>query len=42
MCIAGEEMTEALSGYLGVLFDADPSSVGGALPETDFYYSVDL
>lgn len=42
VCIAGEEMTEALSGYLGVLFDADPSSVGGALPETDFYYSVDL
>ena len=38
VCITGNEMKEALSGYLQVLFDADPSSVGGALPADDFYY----
>ena len=31
-------MKKALSGYLKVLFDADASSVGGALPADDFYY----
>lgn len=34
----GEEMEKALSGYLKVLFDANPKSIGGALPESDFYY----
>ncbi len=38
VCITGDEMREALEGYLQVLFDADPSSVGGALPADDFYY----
>lgn len=38
VCITGEEMQEKLSGYLQVLYDADPASVGGALPEADFYY----
>lgn len=42
VCMTGEEMTEALSGYLDVLYDADPSSIGGALPDTDFYYSLDV
>lgn len=37
-CITGEEMREALSGYLQVLYDQDPASVGGALPEEDFYF----
>lgn len=37
VCITGEEMKEALSGYLQVLYDADPASVGGKLPEEDFY-----
>lgn len=37
VCLSGEDMREALSGYLGVLFDADPASVGGALPDEDFY-----
>lgn len=37
-CITGEEMKTALSGYLQVLADQDPSSVGGKLPEDDFYY----
>ena len=36
--IDSEDMRQALSGYLEVLYDADPSSVGGALPDDDFYY----
>ena len=36
-CITGEEMKEALSGYLEVLYGLNPESVGGALPEEDFY-----
>ena len=36
--IDGQEMKQALSGYLGVLFEQDPKSVGGALPEEGFYY----
>lgn len=38
VCITGTEMKEKLSGYLGVLFEQLPSSVGGALPSDDFYY----
>lgn len=38
-CLTGEEMKSALSGYLKVLYDQDPSSVGGQLPEDDFYFS---
>ena len=36
--IDGEDMKTRLSGYLAVLFDADPASVGGAVPGEDFYY----
>ena len=39
VCIAGDEMKTALSGYLQVLYDANPKSVGGALPADDFYYT---
>ncbi len=35
--IDGEEMKEALSGYLNVLFLQDPEFVGGAMPGDDFY-----
>ena len=38
-CMEGAEMKEALSGYLNVLFEQNPESVGGSLPEDDFYYS---
>lgn len=34
----GEEMKQALSGYLTVLYEQDAASVGGALPAEDFYY----
>lgn len=33
-----EAMKAALEGYLKVLFDLDPSSVGGTMPSEDFYY----
>ncbi len=36
--IAGAEMKKGLGGYLTVLFDAAPASVGGSLPGDDFYY----
>ena len=36
--VSGEEMKEQLGGYLQVMFDAAPASVGGALPADDFYY----
>lgn len=39
-CLTGDEMKSALSGYLGVLAQADASSVGGKLPADDFYYGV--
>ncbi|MGM0385674.1 MAG: ABC transporter substrate-binding protein [Actinomycetota bacterium] len=35
--IDGEEMRTMLGGYLEVLFAANPESVGGALPDDDFY-----
>lgn len=36
--IDGEDCKSQLSGYLQVLFDADPKSVGGQLPADDFYF----
>ena len=38
VCITGTEMQQKLSGYLEVLFEQDPESVGGALPDAQFYY----
>ena len=38
VCISDEDMKEQLSGYLAVLNDQNPESVGGALPGDDFYY----
>lgn len=38
--ISGGDMKEPMEGYLGVLFEQNPKSVGGALPESDFYYEV--
>jgi NitT/TauT family transport system substrate-binding protein len=36
--IEGDDMKAKVGGYLQVLFDANPQSVGGALPEDDFYF----
>lgn len=38
VAIAGDELKTDLAGYLQVLFDANPKSVGGTMPEDDFYY----
>ena len=38
VCITGEEMKQALSGYLEVLSNQDAKSIGGTLPGDDFYY----
>ena len=34
----GSQMKDALSGYLSVLFEQNPASVGGTLPDDAFYY----
>lgn len=39
VCLTGAELQAKLSGYLAVLFDQNPKSVGGALPLDDFYFS---
>lgn len=36
--IDGTDMKQALSGYLEVLYEQNPESIGGALPGDDFYY----
>ena len=37
----GAKMKEGLEGYLNVLFNANPASIGGAMPAADFYYGVE-
>ena len=37
--IEGDAMKQALSGYLQVLFDANPKAVGGKLPDDAFYFA---
>ncbi|MGI6776897.1 MAG: ABC transporter substrate-binding protein [Acetivibrionales bacterium] len=34
----GTKMKNAMEGYLNVLFEQNPKSVGGKVPEQDFYY----
>ena len=41
VCLTGEELKTNAEGYLQVLYDADPASVGGALPGADFYYGAE-
>lgn len=40
VCITGEEMKTAASGYYQVLFDQNPASIGGAMPGDGFYYDA--
>ena len=37
--ISGAEMKTQIAGFYQILFDYNPASVGGALPDEDFYYS---
>jgi len=36
--IAGRDMEAVLAGYLRVLYAADPLSIGGAIPDANFYF----
>lgn len=36
--ITGEEMQQKLSGYLKVLEEQNPKSIGGKIPDSDFYF----
>ena len=38
VCIEGVEMQSAIEGYLNALYAQDPASVGGTLPNEDFYF----
>lgn len=37
--LSGAEMKTAMTGYLEVLYDQNPKSIGGAMPEDGFYYA---
>ena len=37
VCITGEDML-GIQDYYRVLWDADPASIGGAIPDDAFYY----
>lgn len=38
VCITGDEMMEAVSGYLTALYSQNPEAVGGQVPDEAFYY----
>lgn len=40
VCITGGEMKEKLTGYYKVLFDQNPDSIGGSMPEDDLFYKA--
>ena len=37
VCVTGEDM-KGIADYYQVLFDADPTSIGGAVPDDNFYF----
>lgn len=39
--VTGAQMKASVSAMLKVLFDANPKSIGGAMPGDDFYYAAD-
>ena len=38
--VTGQEMKDMLLSFLTVMWEANPASIGGALPKDDFYYGV--
>lgn len=40
VCLTGQEMYDKLSGYLQILSETAPESVGGRLPRDDFFYGA--
>ncbi|NLL63323.1 MAG: ABC transporter substrate-binding protein [Ruminococcaceae bacterium] len=39
VCITGENMKEKSMGFFKVLYEANPASVGGKLPDDEFFYN---
>lgn len=39
--VTGKDMKNNVNGYYNVLFNADPTSIGGKLPADDLYYNAD-
>lgn len=39
--VTGKDMKDNVNGYFNVLFNADPTSIGGKLPADDLYYKAD-
>ena len=37
-CVTGGDIQSAIEPYYNVLFEANPDSIGGALPGEDFYF----
>ena len=37
-CVTGDQVREDIQGYYHVLFQADPTSIGGSIPDDAFYY----
>jgi NitT/TauT family transport system substrate-binding protein len=40
-CLTKNDMKKAMEGYLKVLYDQNPKSVGGSLPDNGFYYGAE-
>ena len=40
VCLTNTDMQAALQSYLNVLYQADPGSIGGKIPDDDFYYTL--
>ena len=40
VCLTGAEMKAALTAFYNVLFESNPASIGGALPEDNFYFGA--
>lgn len=38
VCLAGDDMREALEGFYALLFDFNPATIGGEMPDEGFYY----
>ena len=39
VCVTGEDMVQMTTGYFQVLYDQNPASLGGAMPEADFFWT---
>lgn len=38
VCITGSKIKSSIEGYYKVLYDASPTSIGGSMPNDNFYY----